>query len=109
MSSRVITLLDPESRVSALFQDSRDLGVVEGDGSSFLRVTHIDRESAIKVGDPVISSGFGQVYPKGISVGVVEMVGMEKDGLELFAIAKPHVNFSKLEEILCVTTSPQDT
>ena len=108
-TSRVLTLLDPESRVSALFQESRDLGVVEGDGSSFLRVTHIDRESTVKVGDRLVSSGFGPIYPKGIQVGVVEMVGTEKDALELFAVAKPYVNFSKLEEVLCVTSSPQDT
>ena len=108
-TSRVITLLDPESRVSALFQEGRDLGMVEGDGSTFLRATHVDRESVVKVGDRIVSSGFGQIYPKGIQVGVVEMVGTEKDGLELFAVAKPYVNFSKLEEVLCVTSSPQDT
>ena len=106
-TSRVVLLLDTESRVSVLFQESRDLAIVEGDGSSLLRVTHIDRQSTVKVGDRLISSGFGGVYPKGLSVGVVEMVGTEKDGLELFAIAKPDVNFSKLEEILCVTSSPQ--
>ena len=108
-SSRVILLLDTESRVSVLFQGSRDLAVAEGDGSSLLHVTHIDRQSTIKVGDSLISSGFGGVYPKGISVGTVEMVGTEKDGLELFSVARPYVNFSKLEEVLCVSSSPEDS
>jgi len=107
-SARIILLLDPQSRVSTLFQESRDSGVAEGDGSSFLRVTHIDRESAVKVGDRVVSSGMGKVYPKGIPIGQVEMVGTEKEGLELFASTRPYVNFSRLEEVLCVTSSMPD-
>lgn len=108
-NSRVILLLDPESRVSTLFQDSRDSGVAEGDGSSFLRVTHIDRESQVKVDDRLISSGLGGVYPKGIPIGKVEMVGTEKEGLELFATVRPFVNFWKLEEVLCVALSQPDS
>lgn len=108
-SARVILLLDPESRVSGILQESRDLGVVEGDGSSLLRVTHLDRESSVKVGDRILSSGLGEVYPKGIPIGQVEMVGTEKEGLELYATVRPFVNFSKLEEVLCVISSHHDS
>lgn len=104
--ARVILLLDPESRVSALFQESRDLGVIEGDGSSLLKMTHVDRETTVKVGDVVVSSGLGGVYPKGIPVGKVETVGTEKGSLELYALVRPFVDFSKLEELLCVASSP---
>lgn len=109
ITSRVILLPDPQSRVSILFQDSRDEGIAEGDGSAWLRVTHISRESQVKVGEAVVSSGLGRVYPKGIQVGTVEMVGTEKNGLELFATVKPFVKFSKLEEVLCVALSPVDS
>ena len=109
MSARAILLIDPESRVSALFQESRDLGVAEGDGSSWLRMTHIDRDSTVKLGDQVLSSGFGGVYPKGVLIGKVEMVGSEKESLELFATVRPFVNFSKLEEVLCIGLSPHDS
>lgn len=105
-NARVILLIDPESRVSSIFQDSRDLGVTEGDGSTLLRVTHIDRQSSVKVGDRILSSGLGGVYPKAIPIGTVEMVGTEKESLELFATVRPFVNFSKLEEVLCITSSP---
>lgn len=106
-SSRVILLIDPESRVSAVLEESRDLAVAEGDGSSRLRVTHIDRESPVKVGNLVLSSGLGGIYPKGILIGKVEMVGTEKESLELFGLARPFVNFSKLEEVLCIVSSPE--
>ena len=106
-SARVILLPDPESRVSVLIQESRDSGVVEGDGSRWLRATHLDRDSAVKVGDIVISSGLGKVYPRGIPVGKVALVSQEKEGLELFATIQPFVNFSKLEEVLCTASSPE--
>ena len=105
-SARAVLLLDPQSRVGVLFQESRDLAVAEGDGSSLLRVTHIDRESAVKVGDRVVSSGMGEVYPKGIPLGTIEMVSTEKGSLELVATVRSFVDFSKLEEVLCVTSSP---
>lgn len=108
-TARAILLLDPESRVSVLFQESRDLAVAEGDGSSWLHGTHINRESLVKVGDRVLTSGLGGVYPKGIAVGTVEMVGTEKEGLELFASVRPFVQFSKLEEVLCIASSRTDT
>jgi len=107
-SARVILLPDPESRVSAILQESRDVGLAEGNGASWLRMTHVDREATVKVGDRVLSSGLGGVYPKGIPIGVVEMVGTEKNGLELFLTVKPYADFSKLEEVLCVTSFPQD-
>lgn len=103
-TSRVILLLDAESRVSALLQKSRDLGVVEGDGSPYLRMTHIDRQSSVKMDERVLSSGFGGIYPKGVPIGTIEMVGTEKNGLELFAVIKPFVNFSKLEEVLVMVS-----
>lgn len=106
-SARVILLVDPLSRVSGLLQETRDGGVVEGDGSPWLRLTHINRESAVKVGERVLSSGLGGVFPKGILIGVVEMVGTEKEGLELFATVRPFVKFSKLEEVLCISSSQQ--
>lgn len=106
LSARVILLLDPESRVSTLLQGSRDLGVAEGQGATWLRMTHLDREATVQVGDRVVTSGLGGVYPKGIPIGVIEMVGTEKEGLELFASVRPFVDFSKLEEVLCIASSP---
>lgn len=108
-SARAILLIDPESRVSAFFQESRDMGVAEGDGSSLLRVTHIERQATLKVGDRLLSSGHGGVYPRGLPIGRVEVVGTQREALELFAWVRPFVDFSKLEEVLCVTSSPLDS
>lgn len=101
-TARVILLTDVESRVSGIIQDSRDTGLIHGDGTPLLKMKFLDLNSGIKMGDRVLSSGLGGVYPKGIPVGVIHSVEREKSGLYLSAMVKPLVSFSKIEEVLCL-------
>ncbi len=101
-SSRAILLTDRQSRVSALNQRTRDVGLIEGTGSSLLKMTFLDRSADIQVGDTIVSSGLGEVYPKGISIGRVQLVEEDASHLGLLAVVKPLVSFAKLEEVLCV-------
>lgn len=104
-TARAILLLDRQSRVSALNQRTRDIGLIEGAGSFMLKMTYLERQSEIQVGDVILSSGVGGVYPKGIPIGTIEVIGSEKDPLKLYALVKPFVSFSKLEEVLCVSST----
>jgi hypothetical protein len=63
---------------------------------------YIDDDNDIKQGDELITSGQDQIYPKGISLGVVISV---KPGTGSFKAVRirPSVNFSHLEEVLCIT------
>ncbi|MBI4549467.1 MAG: rod shape-determining protein MreC [Candidatus Omnitrophica bacterium] len=101
-TARVILLTDVESRVGGMVQSSRQTGLVMGDGSPFLRMKFLDPDSDVKVGDEVLSSGLGSVYPKGIPIGTIEFVEREKNGLFLYAKIKPSVSFSRIEEVLCL-------
>ncbi len=103
-SSRAILLTDSEARASALNQRTRDVGLIEGNGSLSLKMSYLDRQSNIQVGDMVISSGLGGIYPKGIPIGKVETVGTDKNNLSLFASVKPFASFAKLEEVLCISS-----
>lgn len=105
-TSRVILLTDIESKVSGLNQNTRDTGLIVGDGSPFLKMKFIDLDSGAKVGDEILSSGMGDVYPKGLPVGKIEFLGREKNGLHLYARVKPAVSFSKIEEVLCLDYQP---
>ena len=103
-SSRAILLTDSEARASALNQRTRDVGLIEGTGTLTLKMTYLDRQSNIQVGDMVMTSGLGGIYPKGIPIGKVETVGNEKNNLSLYASIKPFVSFAKLEEVLCISS-----
>jgi rod shape-determining protein MreC len=102
-SARAILLTDRQSRVSAMNDRTRDVGLIEGTGTGLLKMTYLDRDSKIEVGDKIISSGLGGIYPKGVHVGVVQMIGSAEDSLSLYAVVKPAAPFSKLEELLCIS------
>lgn len=101
-SARAILITDSEARASALDQRTRDVGLIEGTGALLLKMIFLDRQSKIQVGDMIITSGLGGIYPKGIPIGRVELVGSEKNNLNLYAVIKPYASFSKLEEVLCI-------
>lgn len=106
-ASRVLMLIDPDSRTSAVTSESRAQGVAAGDGSPLLKLTYLDLDSGIHVGETVMTSGVTGLSPKGIRIGVVESIAKSPEGLHLEAVVKPFVNFTKQEEVLCLDYSPQ--
>jgi rod shape-determining protein MreC len=54
----------------------------------------------VRVGDTVISSGFGGVYPKGLLIGTVTSVRQEAYGFFHEIEVKPAVDLARLEEVL---------
>jgi len=62
----------------------------------------IQPEIDVKVGDVVISSGLGGVYPAGLRIGRVSKVTLEKGRWEPYVEVKPFVDFSRLVEILLI-------
>lgn len=103
-TSRAILLIDRESRAGALNQRTRDSGLIEGTGSLLLKMTYLDRDADIQIGDTILSSGDGGVYPKGVPIGRVQLVGEDEHLLTRYAVVKPFVSFAKLEEVLCVSS-----
>lgn len=103
-ASQVLLLIDPTCKVSARVQRSRDNGIVEGawasDGRSLCKMTFIDRNADIQVGDTVVTSGLGQVFPGGILIGHVTEVLMPDHQLYMDAWIEPAVDFSHLAEVV---------
>ncbi len=110
-SSQVILITDPRLAVGAMVQRSRDPGVVESDSAGYtkepsnLRMTNLPPDAHIQLGDNIISSGLGGVFPRGLFIGTVKEIGKDHSGLVLAAIIEPRVNFNRLEEVSIVMGS----
>ena len=104
-SARVQTFLDPRSAIGVIVQrpESRLAGVVKGDGN------HIAREGDVLVGDKLITSGYGGIYPKGLLVGNVLSIENDTEGFVKNAIIQPTVDFHRLEEVFIITSSTVQT
>ena len=106
-TAHAILLPDPDSRVSGLTSVSRAQGIVTGIGTDKLQMKYLALDGEVAIGEDVITSGVGSFFPKGLQIGKIEAIERDSDGLHLLALVKPSVPFSKLEEVLCLVSSPQ--
>jgi len=104
-TSRALLLSDPDSRVPAMAVESRAQGVVTGDGSWNLKMRYLPLDSQVSVGEDVVTSGMGKIFPKGFVIGKITSVEKGPDGLHLNATVDPSVEFNRLEEVLCLISS----
>jgi len=106
-AAKVQLLVDRNAAAGAVIErrESRAQGVVVGTGDGLLRMEYVSEIADIVVGDVVVTSGIDGIYPKGFVIGRVESV--EKTGTTFKTIlVKPAVDFSSLEEVLVVLSTP---
>jgi rod shape-determining protein MreC len=102
-SAKVQLLSDRNAAVGALIERSRAQGVAMGGGDQRLRLEYVSETADVVVGDLVVTSGIDGIFPKGFTIGSVDVV--EKSGPSYKRITiKPAVDFSSLEEVLVVLT-----
>jgi len=106
--AKVLLILDGNSAVDAYIQRSRARGVLVGLGRELCLLKYVQRNEDVQVGDKVISSGMGGVFPKGLLVGTVQEVVRASSGLFQRVEVEPAVNFSRLEEVLVVIQPPPE-
>jgi len=101
-TSLVLMINDQSSGVGVLLEKSRLQGVLRGTSDGELILERVMSDEHVVPGEPVLSSGGDQIFPKGFPVGTVSRVS---PGKELFLNIKVHAaaDLSRLEEVLVVT------
>jgi rod shape-determining protein MreC len=97
-AAKTMLLLDRQSAVDGTVQRSRARGIVRGRGTEDLEFEFVVRGSDVRVGDMVITSGLGGVYPKGLRIGEVTAVSDPGSRLLQTATLAPAVDFGRLEQ-----------
>ena len=100
--AKVLLIIDQNSAVDCLVQRSRDRGMLKGLMSEICKLDYVAKSNNINVGDIVVTSGLGGVFPKGLPVG--RILDVKEISGELFKDIKIRtaVDFSKLEEVLVI-------
>ncbi len=101
-SAKVMFVTDPDSRIGVLVQRTRHDGLLYGTLSGRCQMVYISLDADVWPGDLVISSGLGTSIPKGLLMGTVEDVFIDKSGLYQSAVVRPAVDLSRIEEVLCI-------
>jgi rod shape-determining protein MreC len=106
--SSVQLITDHRSRVPALIQRNRIRGLIYGTHEG-LEMRQINQHANIKIGDRVISSGLGGLYPKGLLIGWVKEIQHQKHELFKTAIVDSAVDFNQIEEVFVIVPSKTDS
>ncbi|MCG2706282.1 MAG: rod shape-determining protein MreC [Candidatus Omnitrophica bacterium] len=101
-TSKIMLINDPNLGVSCIVVGSRQEGLVSGTLGNSLIMKYLPKGADIKISDVIITSGLTDAYPKGLLIGEVIEVGEELSGLTRYAIIKPAVNLSSIEEVLII-------
>lgn len=107
-TAQVRLITDERSGVSAMVQESRAQGQLVGQGTDMLRLTLVRTDQAVDVGDLVVTSGLGGVYPKGLLLGTVSSVDRPSGALYYEILVTPAAEVSNLEEVLVITSLTED-
>jgi len=102
--SSVQLITDHRSRVSSLIQRNRIRGLIYGTHKG-LEMRQINQHANIKIGDRVISSGLGGLYPKGLLIGWVKEIRRQEHELFKTAILDSAVDFKQIEEVFVIVPS----
>ena len=104
--SLVMPVFDINSQVSSRFSVSRYEGIVEGQGNPdaplLMRFVPKRARNDINIGDIIITSGMGGIFPAGINIGRVSGVNVLEYENTLEAEVTPMVDFSRLEYVFVI-------
>jgi rod shape-determining protein MreC len=106
-----VLIVDSEHAVAVLDQRSRDQGMLYAEpaagGPQLLRMEKLADRCDLRPGDLILTSGLGQLYPKGIPVGqIVEVVSDPANGQVMRALVRPYVDFDHLEFVTVARALP---
>lgn len=107
--AKVRTILDPTVKVASQISRTGDTAYTAGstvDGARLntLRMTTLERSSGASVGDYVITSGIGGVYPDGLLLGTVGAINSATDGMTLNADIVLFSRIHDLKQVMVITS-----
>lgn len=111
-SSKIISIIEDGSSVSAVVSKSRDLVVVKGDlklgKEGLCKLVYIPNDLDLAQGDIIETSGIGGIYPKGIIIGTVKEVRTGESDLDRYAIIQPASDLKRLSQVVVLKKGMTD-
>lgn len=105
-AAKVLLITDPNSGVDVIVQRTRAQGIMEGRVEEFCVLKYVKKSDDVQVGDKIITSGLGGIFPKGLLMGTVTKVERKRPGIFQAVEVVPAADLSRLEEVLILSEEP---
>ena len=110
--SLVMPLYDVSSFVSSRLAESRYEGIVEGQGIGelplLMRYIRKQARDEINIGDKIISSGMGGIFPPGLNIGRVNRIIYQEHELSMELELDSTIDFSRLEHVFVIKVAEEN-
>ena len=103
--SRIQLLLDPNLKLSVLEKKSRMVGFLEGANGHHISAM-IPANIGVRVGDTLLTSGLGGIFPKGIGIGTISSIRTGDVEVICHMEVTPFQEFYRLEEVFIMQKEP---
>lgn len=104
---RVQTILSPDTKAGVTDKLSGDSGILSGSVSlcdkNLTGMTKLAENHKLKVGDMIVTSGTGGVYPAGLLVGEVQSIEFNKYDASRYAVIKPYEDVRSITAAAVIT------
>lgn len=107
-TSTVRLLTDESSSISAMVQSSRAQGMLSGSASGEVTLELVNTNQEVSVGDVIVTSGLGGVFPKGLPIGEVASVSGDPSSLYLDVVVDLYADPWATEEVLVITSLTEE-
>lgn len=103
--ARIMTIAEPGTACGAEVSRTGETGIIEGDSllNGMCKMTSVSKDANITPGDYIITSGSGDVYPSGLTIGRVKEIRDEE--LSRTAIIEPSGNIKSPKEVIIIISS----
>lgn len=109
----VRSIIDDESRVSAMGMQSAETCIVAGDLTLFetgrLRITDIKKDAVLMDGDKIVTSNISSKFLPGILIGYAADIVVDDNQLTKSGYLIPAADFNNLSEVLVITDTKADS
>ncbi|MDZ7861003.1 MAG: rod shape-determining protein MreC [Candidatus Krumholzibacteriota bacterium] len=106
-SSRVILINNRSLSISCRDRRSRVVGILKWDRGRYFNLDFIGSEEDVIVGDTLVTSGLGKVFPRGFQVGVVRQVRKGKGRISKDVTVVSMVDPGRLEELFVIMSGKE--
>lgn len=106
--SRVTSILSADTKLSGLDKVNRESGIISSNiklaDSGLVKLGFLASGTTVKIGDIIVTSGLGGVYPRDLPVGTVTKVANEPYDVSLYAEVKPFVDVKTVRDVMVITS-----
>lgn len=104
--AQIMSIIDTDSSLGALVSRTQDYAIVDGEMAlgdrGQCKLSYMNNNTSLVVGDEIVTSGLGGIYPAGLLIGRVSEVKSDALGYSQYAVIDTAVDFERIKEVMVI-------